>query len=164
MVDLQGQHGLRGLLAVWVMVFHCVIFSKCPVDLQGSSLMPMFIMLSGFSLTVAYGKKDVAEYQQVESYYHEEGQSDGVRHNVARKPLDFIKFYHNRLVRLIPVYYLCSLSAIPLWLAGYGSASPHSDYFLMSIISSFLPLCTFFIFLAGSSLVGPGWTVCTLLV
>jgi peptidoglycan/LPS O-acetylase OafA/YrhL len=48
--DLSSHNGLRGFAAVWVMVFHTLIFSKRPIDLQGSSLMPLFFMLSGFTL------------------------------------------------------------------------------------------------------------------
>eukprot|EP01031_Cornospumella_fuschlensis_P040767 gene40767-49716_t len=162
MVDLEGHRGLRGLLAVWIMIFHCVLYTKTPVDLQGSSLMPMFIMLSGFSLTVAYGEENHVERQEFNVGYCEVEQQEGI--NQKSKPLDFPRFYQNRIARIIPVYYLCSLAAIPLWLAGYGSAPPESAYFFMSIVTTFLPLCTFFIFLLGTSLDGPGWTVSTLLV
>lgn len=46
-VDMSALGGLRGALAVWVMAFHCLLFSDHPVDLQGSSLMPFFFLLSG---------------------------------------------------------------------------------------------------------------------
>ncbi len=53
-VNMNAHNGLRGISAVWVMVFHCFFFSHRPWDLQGSSIMPLFFMLSGFSMAVAY--------------------------------------------------------------------------------------------------------------
>lgn len=59
-VDMQAHVGLRGVAAVWIVVFHCLgdpkYHSGWVVALQGSSLMPLFFMLSGFSLTVTYGR------------------------------------------------------------------------------------------------------------
>ena len=46
--------GLRGIAALWVMIFHCVIYSTTPIDLQGSSIMPLFFLLSGVTLTIGY--------------------------------------------------------------------------------------------------------------
>ena len=46
--------GLRGIASVWVMFHHLFIYSSLALDLQGSSLMPLFFLLSGYSLTVAY--------------------------------------------------------------------------------------------------------------
>lgn len=38
-VDLGAHEGIRGIAALWVMIFHCFIFSKYPIDFQGSSIM-----------------------------------------------------------------------------------------------------------------------------
>lgn len=143
-VQMTAHNGLRGLLAVWVMVFHCVLYSDYPIDLQGSSFMPFFFLLSGFSLVVTYGGKT---------------EEDGIF-------TDKKSFYRNRFARAFPVYYVCTFLAIPLWFAGYGGADPLGNLgaVIASIVVSVLPVCTFFIFLLGGPIDGPGWTICTLAV
>lgn len=49
-VDMAAHNGLRGVLAAWVMLFHCSLYSDYPLDLQGSSAMPFFFLLSGSAL------------------------------------------------------------------------------------------------------------------
>ena len=48
-LDLSSLEGLRGVLCIWIMIFHSLIYSRSSVsiDLQGSSLMPMFFILTG---------------------------------------------------------------------------------------------------------------------
>lgn len=100
-VDMSSHVGLRGFAAIWVMVFHTLFFSKHSVDLQGSSLMPLFFLLSGFSLAVAYGDRCG------EMYFENK-----------------LLFYQNRIARVYPLYYICTLFALPLWFYGYGSSDP----------------------------------------
>lgn len=45
--------GLRGVAAVWIVLFHSFHYSKINyINLQGSTLMPLFFLLSGFTLTI----------------------------------------------------------------------------------------------------------------
>ena len=41
---------------MWVMMHHLFIYSSLGIDLQGSSLMPLFFLLSGYTLTVTSSK------------------------------------------------------------------------------------------------------------
>lgn len=79
---------------------------------------------------------------------------------------DKVLFYRNRAARVLPVYYVCTLLAIPLWLAGYGGADPARNLaaVVSSIVVSVIPVCTFFLFILGGPIDGPGWTICTLVV
>jgi peptidoglycan/LPS O-acetylase OafA/YrhL len=143
LVDMAAHNGLRGVLACWVMLFHCVLYSDYPLDLQGSSLMPFFFLLSGFTLAVVYGAKtgDDGQFTDKKSYFQ------------------------NRFARAFPVYYVCTALAVPLWLYGYGSADPDDTAALAaSLATSVVPVNTFFIFLLGGPIDGPGWTICTLAV
>lgn len=65
---LLAIDGLRGAAAFWIMLFHCIIYSDHPIDFQGSSVMPLFFLLSGFMLTVAYSRGDlcVSPYARVD--------------------------------------------------------------------------------------------------
>ena len=51
-LDLSSLEGLRGVLCIWIMIFHCLIYSRSSIsiDLQGSSLMPMFFILTGYHI------------------------------------------------------------------------------------------------------------------
>ena len=62
---LAALDGLRGVAAVWVLLHHCAVYGTAPIDLQGSSIMPLFFLLSGFTLVVAYSNGDAAASYQV---------------------------------------------------------------------------------------------------
>jgi peptidoglycan/LPS O-acetylase OafA/YrhL len=47
-VDLVDHNGLRGVAVMWVLMFHCFFFSALHWNFQGSTLMPLFFLLSGF--------------------------------------------------------------------------------------------------------------------
>lgn len=161
-VDLDGHVGLRGICALWIMIFHAFIYSKTPLDFQGSSIMPLFFILSGYTLSVAYAvEPDVVPEDEERGPLKEEG-----RHipAVVADEFDIYRFHRNRFARVFPLYYICCLAAIPYWCAGYGGAAPYSFSFVASIVTSIIPLCTTFIFILGSCLDGPGWTVCTLAI
>ncbi len=56
-IDTNDHNGLRGVLSLLIVIFHCFFNMENKLDLQGPSLMPMFYMLSGFSLTIGYYTK-----------------------------------------------------------------------------------------------------------
>ena len=86
---------------------------------------------------------------------------DSDHHVVLRSPL--FQYYVNRLVRVMPVYLICFLEAIPITIAGYGSVDYHNSFiFTSSVIQSIIPTTTWTLFIFGNCLDGPGWTVCTL--
>jgi peptidoglycan/LPS O-acetylase OafA/YrhL len=167
-VDMRSHEGIRGYTAVWVMLFHCFVFSKFSIDLQGSSLMPLFFLLSGFSLTVVYGSrksekiKDIASVENSDEVLLE----DVKKENNTLPPLNIAKFHMNRFARVFPMYYLCTLIALPLWFFGYGSNTPNTVFIATSFIISVIPVATLSCFLFGYGTVidGPGWTVCTLAI
>ena len=144
-VDTASLDGLRGVAAVWVMVFHCFIYSPFPIDLQGSSIMPLFFLLSGFSLMLAYGHR-----------FAEAPSTAPVRSLLG-------PFLQNRLARTYPTYFLCSAFAAPLWWAGYYGDGTTGGL-LTSAAASVLLASTAACFAFGVPLDGPGWTVCTLFV
>ena len=137
-VNLQALEGLRGIAACWIMIFHCFVYSTWPVDFQGSSLMPLFFMLTGLT----HGA--VTQYNSIWA-----GGSSAPT---------FWSFYNNRLARVVPMYYLMNLVfALPLWVVGYGD-SPISDS--GGAIGTTLTFSsTLFFFFLGGALDGPAWTV-----
>lgn len=55
--DMDSHNGLRGVAAVWVVLFHLCSGPPYQFDFLGTTLMPLFFILSGFSLAVVYGQK-----------------------------------------------------------------------------------------------------------
>jgi peptidoglycan/LPS O-acetylase OafA/YrhL len=151
MVNLDAHDGLRGIAACWVMVFHCFrAYRGSDIDFQGSSIMPLFFLLSGFTLSVVYDNI-APTLDEVSSGRLE-----------MRKGSTFWTFYFNRLVRVVPVYYLLSILAVPCWFYGYGDVDPKTS-FVGPIVTTMTFTSTLFIFLFGGCLDGPGWTVQTFL-
>jgi peptidoglycan/LPS O-acetylase OafA/YrhL len=131
---MSSLSGLRGIAALWMMLHHCLLYCKVPLDLQGNSLMPLFFLLSGFSLTVTYGQQ----------------------HQFHGWPL-----LRNRLARVLPLLWLTNALAVPLTRSGFGSG-PAEDLSL-SLIMSYSCTNTLVSYLLGAPLDGPSWTIMTLL-
>eukprot|EP00301_Raphidiophrys_heterophryoidea_P020419 c5114_g1_i1.p1 GENE.c5114_g1_i1~~c5114_g1_i1.p1 ORF type:complete len:486 (+),score=91.13 c5114_g1_i1:151-1608(+) len=176
-VNMDSHTGLRGAAAVWVMVFHTFLYSKWEVDIQGSSLMPLFFLLSGFTLTTVYSRKSLytnSSFLSCSCCCSTTSASGSMLITVeASRPVAFdtIKFYRNRFARTMPLYYATTLIAIGLWFGGYSAINPskglfssYSEYFIASLVVNFIPVSSLFSFLLGGPIDGPGWTVCTLVI
>lgn len=176
-LDFQSHEGLRGASAIWIMLFHIIVFSNIipnhRLDFQGSSIMPLFFMLSGFSLAVAYGSsKYVLEDTCWKFFLIGRGATTST--NISTifpdsegsedKPFNYNAFYRNRFARVLPLYYMCNILSIPLWIADYGSADlRNTPRTIIQAIMNFFG-CTTLIGLIGSNYDGPSWTICTLLM
>lgn len=146
--------------------------------------MPLFFLLSGFSLTVGYGDRIL---QQSPSKYHvdtdtnvadaETGEDAATTMSVAPEydekehqrgslgalSIGYWKFLFFRALRVMPVYYITLFLVLPAVFAGYGDLDPsHLTYLYESIITNVIPVNTWFSFLLGAPLNGPSWTICTL--
>ena len=144
-VKMQAHNGLRGLCAIWVVLFHIfaghlrlnAMLAKgyggewhfmC-LDIQGCAIMPLFFLLSGFSLTVVNGKKRY----RVEIYGDE---LDG-------EQFAKMAFYKKRFARVMPGYYLSSLFALPLLWLGFGPLDPRDSKSLAgTLITNIVPINT----------------------
>ena len=133
-VNMDALEGLRGAAACWIVIFHGFReYRGSDVDFQGSSLMPLFFLLTGFSLATTYNHASCKT---------------------------FWPFYWNRVVRVVPVYYLLSLATVPMWNAGFGDA-PWGSGMYYSVGTTATMSSTMLLFLYGSPLDGPSWTVQT---
>lgn len=70
-------------------------------------------------------------------------------------PFSHRRFYWNRFIRIMPTYYLCTLLAVPLCLAGF-SGTPTPDLW-KALVVSIIPVSTLFNTSFGLPLDGPGW-------
>jgi len=153
-VDLRAHEGLRGIAALWVMLFHCFTEATYVIDFNGSSLMPLFFVLTSLTLTLAYNKLNPSQ---------EEIKNDP---SLSSPKNSISGFYNNRMIRVAPVYYLMNYGlALPLWIYGWGeSAIPllsASAYGVMSIVTTATFTSTLFGYILGVALDGPSWTVQT---
>ena len=117
-IDLLESHsGLRGLCALWVCLYHNVRYGSYgdKLVLNGGVAMPIFFMLSGYSLSVTYGTKD----------------------NFGAMP-----FYRNRIAKIYPIYILTLLITLPLQFTDFAIFPSFGDYttmqFAIKVILNFL--------------------------
>jgi peptidoglycan/LPS O-acetylase OafA/YrhL len=149
---MDSHTGLRGAAAVYIALFHGITFSELKTDFQGSSIMPLFFMLSGFSLVVAYGHK-----------FPDPNVSDD------NKQFPRNAFYWNRWVRTMPTYYLVNALALLPYFYGYTGMAP---WHLQGVFSSWIgqitvtviPVSTWFGGIFSLPVDGPSWTISTLLM
>lgn len=127
--------------------------------------MPLFFLLSGFCLTLRYGRKAYkgSSFCCCCCAGKNLGLCAGdVPHDEETEIFDSVKFYKTRMSRVLPVYYLCFLMALPLIFFGH-SYLPPSD-----VINNFggclwaVSLQSSMVIVQGFGPNGPGWTVCTL--
>lgn len=142
---MESHTGLRGISAVWIMVFHCFLFNRdLLLDFQGSTLMPLFFLLSGYALAIGYG-----------------GKKTGLGNNK-------ISFYRNRFARVYPTYMVGNLVALPLWFYGFGLV-PSSRVWGFGVFGgiannlalSIIPISSL---ICSLPIDAPGWTIATLAV
>ena len=126
-MDKGALNGLRGLLAFHIMAFHAFIYLKPPsvnitLMLYGQVDMPLFFLLSGFSLTIAYGKtlwngstRCCLGCKTTTS----DGVTDSENPAEGRKIFDSWSFYKKRLIRILPLHYLGHIMVIIVQTFGY---------------------------------------------
>jgi len=119
--------------------------------------MPMYFLLSGFCLTLGYGKNKYSKISGCCSSLHSTQISGSTI-------FDSTTFYFKRLTRILPVYYLCFLYALPLsffvWYFASENSEIRNEIISGSISSLFLVQSWLIEF--GQGLNGAAWTVSTL--
>ena len=138
-LDKGALNGLRGLFAFHVMTFHACLFADGgvhpTVNLLAQVDMPLFFLLSGFSLTLAYGKT-LWNGSTRGCFGLKTSTQDGVdTENPDGDPkiFDSWAFYKKRLIRILPLNYLGHVLVLIVWKFGYSNL-----YFFKSIINYIL--------------------------
>lgn len=130
-MDKGALNGLRGLIAFHVMTYHAFTllipsYSKFVIVNYANVDMPLFFLLSGFCLTLAYGNRhwngSIRRYLGCKSTT-----SDGVRNlenfGGETKIFDSWKFYKKRFIRILPLHYLTTIAALAINQYGYNDFS-----------------------------------------
>ena len=141
--------GLRGIVSGIISLSHGLNATIYGMDLQTSALMPLFFLLSGFSLSIVYGAKplslictssQVGGVEDVEALPAIIKGGDRVD-NDGCQPLNIRRFFWNRFSRVMPTYYLCTLLLIPMIALGYQF--PREEFPYHAVIS-FFPVSSLF--------------------
>ena len=119
--------------------------------------MPLFFLLSGFCLTINYGKKTFKNGSE-----NEEKHDNVIKENF----FNYSNFIFGRASRILPIYYFCLVFAFPLIPLGhaYFSGSNLASNLILSIgggLAALFLVQTWILFFSfGPN--GPSWTVSTL--
>ena len=124
-MDKGALNGLRGLFAFHVMAFHACIFMtggvEPVVNLYAQVDMPLFFLLSGFCLALAYGKTPWNGSTRC-CFGCKTTTSDGVdleNPDQEIKIFNSWEFYKKRFIRILPLHYLGHILVIMVWKFGY---------------------------------------------
>ena len=163
-LDSSALEGLRGLAALHVLFFHYLLFSlgTNEINISGSLEMPLFFLLSGFTLSLAYGKTTWTNFSNplASSCCKSGGDNDA---DVTKETVfNSRKFYQNRFARIGPLYYLANILQIPLL---YSWDELKLNLVMMMKILLTLTMTNCWIEIDGDKLhpfAGVSWTVTTL--
>ena len=124
-LDKGALIGLRGLFAFHVLAYHaclCAAGDVYPtVNLLAQVDMPLFFLLSGFSLTLSYGKT-AWNGSTRGCFGFKISTQDGVDAENPEgklKIFDSWAFYKKRLIRILPLNYLGHVLVLIVWKLGY---------------------------------------------
>lgn len=143
-IDTSALDGLRGLAALHVVVGHLVPNNF--LALQPASQMPLFYLLSGFTLALSYGRRKEEDI------------------SFLKKIKSALKFYQNRFARTAPSFYLSNLLAFLVgnksnYLPIVTKINLFSRCFFTATITN-----SWFIFFGNNTYAfnGASWTISTL--
>ena len=124
-VDKGALNGLRGLFAFHVMIYHACVFLgdgfHPKLNLYANVDMPLFFLLSGFSLALAYGRNSWDGSTLECSNNNQKVISNVTGHEnleVSPKIFNAWEFYKKRLIRILPLHYLGTILVLIVWKFG----------------------------------------------
>lgn len=174
-LNFAPYDGLRGVLALYIMLHHCLLLSDVAIDIQGWCVMPVFYILSGFMIHYVERMKQPKDPNSREAELRLlEQQPDALEaptteaevildHNTAK--FNILHFYVSRAARFLPTYYFSLLLSLPLWLLGYGARNPaHLFGLLGPVLTSVIPTVSWVNIPLGMGgcLNAPAWTISTM--
>ena len=164
--DSSALNGIRGISAIHIVLFHAFHYCTFDFNLYGQVHMPLFFLLSGFCMTLGYGK---TQYDGYEVFC---GSCTKVSRGCCgcetgaeaeEKIFNTHNYLIGRCTRILPIYWVTYLFGIPLIFAGHSYIKYESSEDLGTLIGFLLvPLLliqTWIGLLMASGPDGPSWTV-----
>ena len=124
--DKESLNGLRGLFSLHVMMFHACGYMPFPastkviLDLYGQIPMPMFFLLSGFSLVLRHANKSTAKNFPCMTDIQSCSLNKIDSKEEKQEAFDSWGFYRNRIIRILPLRLLGNCLAVIVWSFGYN--------------------------------------------
>jgi peptidoglycan/LPS O-acetylase OafA/YrhL len=139
-------------------------------------VVPLFFILSGFTLAVVYGDTvwcagsscgDCCTGSLATAEGNNKGKalisSSSSSSLSSSREGSFVAFLQNRAARLLPMYYLCSALGVPLLLSGFTKVPPTEACEVGAVVTSFTLTSTLLVVSDyGWNVDGPAWFVATL--
>jgi peptidoglycan/LPS O-acetylase OafA/YrhL len=160
-IDTAPLDGLRGLASMQVALGHMFIFSMAPTrgtDFGGGLVMGLFFLVSGVVMVLGYGQR---EYKvALPCFPNMRSQTVLPQQEVTETKtegslFDSKRFWAKRVARLLPIYYLTNIIALPIKLMSYPTAASAIPEFVVTMLM-----------LTSWSLMGPTngvlWTISTM--
>ena len=130
LLDNGALNGLRGFFAFYIMVHHAwttnpqIASSNSTIHLYGDVLMPLYLMLSGFSVSLAYGKIRWSTSAMNRLGY--QASSSNAAESLPfprreRRIFPIWSFYRKRFIKTLPVHVLGIAFSLILWNFRYPS-------------------------------------------
>ena len=111
-VDTTALNGLRGILAMYIVVYHSLFFSEATMNILGRVLMTFFFLISGFVTALNDGKRQYAPTKCC---------TELCTNSQDEAHFDAKHFWRRRFARTMPLFYLTNIMCIPLVYAGHIS-------------------------------------------
>ena len=132
------MNGLRGLASLHILFFHAFKYSSVEVNILGEMEMPLFFLISGYSLALTYG---LTEYDGHTTC------CSTIDADETQEPLLLrtFNFYRNRFARTIPMYYFSNfVLGLTAYLFAFDTA-PYSDMYTavafgLAVFDSLVPI------------------------
>ena len=131
--------------------------------------MPLFFLLSGFCMTLSYGKTQyhgfnyfgVISKARNDNTSEENLEEEG---NLQDQNFGASKYLINRCIRILPIYWTTFVLGLSLVFVGHSCYPPEADfgYLVGNCIVFLLMIQTWIGQLAGACPNGPAWTISTL--
>ena len=117
--------GLRGWFAFHIMLNN--VWTSNPqlesadssLNLYGDVLIPFYLLLTGFTRTLSYGKVKWNSPNTLDNGLNIDGEYDSTPINrKPRRQFDALGFYRKRLIKIVPVHILGMVLSAILWKFG----------------------------------------------
>ena len=118
-INTLSFNGLRGVISVYLMIFHTLLWTQYRIDILGSVQMSWFFFISGLILTINELPKLENEKPPDVELQEKQGKQAHVAIVIVKRFANKKNFYQRRFARIMPVFWVINLIYIPTIYLGY---------------------------------------------
>ena len=134
-MDGGALTGLRGIFAIHILLFHALhdmplpLSARIKIDMYGELSMPIFYLLSGFSLAIGYGNTKWCLFNQIQNLPNTLNDKNSKE---AEKTFDMYGFYRKRCIRILPLHFYGIILSLVVWYFRYDMSTCCSNEISMA--------------------------------